>query len=316
MQDLYPPISPFKQTMLSVGDGHELYVECCGNPEGYPILFVHGGPGAGCSENDRRFFDPEHYYIVLFDQRGCGRSKPFGSLQNNTTQKLVDDIEAIRTSLDIKAWHVFGGSWGATLALVYAQTFPDNVTALILRGIFLAREKDKQWFTGEGAARLFPDKMERLRGLLPDSAEGPLLEVAHQTMINQEDQSAARNAAKGWAGWEASIACLSSQPDTIFDTLDSAFCWTLSRHETHYLVNDCFLEENQIIQQADKLAHIPLTIVHGRYDIVCPFDNAWSLHKAVKHSELNICDQSGHASSEPQIRRQLVLATDKMRQIG
>lgn len=315
MRDLYPPINPFKHTMLSVGEGHELYVECCGNPEGYPILFLHGGPGAGCSENDRRFFDPEHYFIVLFDQRGCGRSKPFGSLQRNTTQALVADIEAIRAFLHIDKWHVFGGSWGATLALVYAESFPESVTALVLRGIFLAREKDKHWFTGGGAARLFPDKMEKLQSLLPPDSEGSVLDIAHQTMTNQDNHSAARDAAKGWAGWEVSIGCLSSQPDTIFDALDSAFCWTLSRHETHYLVNNCFIEENQIIHQAHKLDQIPLTIIHGRYDIVCPFDNAWTLHKAVKHSELHICDHSGHASSEPQIRSQLIRATDKMRSV-
>jgi proline iminopeptidase len=315
MRDFYPSIEPYKHFMLSVSDGHEIYVECCGNPNGYPILFVHGGPGAGCGANDRRFFDPDHYHIILFDQRGCGRSTPFGSLSHNTTPKLVEDMEAIRQHLDVNTWHLFGGSWGSTLSLAYGQAYPKHTSSLILRGIFLGRQQDSDWFSQGGATQLYPDKFEQFTNLLTIQSNESVLDAAYRIMTNPADEELALGVAKGWAGWELGIGYLKSHSNKLSDNLDPKFCWTLARHETHFLVNQCFLGDNQLLNDCRLLTDIPITIVHGRYDIICPFENAWSLHKALPHSELHICDASGHASSELQIKDKLIKATDAMRAV-
>lgn len=311
MTELYPEIEPFNHFLLPVDEEHQLYVEQCGNPNGQPVLFIHGGPGAGCSTNDRRFFDPEHYHIILFDQRGCGRSKPHGSLNNNQTEHLVADIELIRSHLSIEKWHVFGGSWGSTLSLVYAQSHPNSVKSLVLRGIFLGRPEDTQWaFASGGGTRIFADYWQNYLSALPSGEKQTNVKVAYDIMVG-EDKEAAEKLAKAWAEWE--IRCCTMEPNEEFvkaATSDES-CWTLARHEAHYMVHDCFLSENQILANCEQIKEIPTIIVHGRYDIVCPFDNAWLLHNALPKSELFI-SIAGHASIEPDTKRHLLAATNKM----
>jgi len=312
MNEFYPEITPFTNFLLEVGNDHQVYVEQCGNPQGQAVLFIHGGPGGGCSESDRRFFDPEKYHIILFDQRGCGRSKPHGSLAKNETQYLVADIELIRAKLSIDSWHVFGGSWGSTLSLVYAQTHPEHVKSLVLRGIFLARPEDTNWaFSGGGATRLFPDYWQAYLDTLPEGQVDTSIKAAYEIMIG-EDKELALKIAKAWAQWE--IRCCTLLPDEAFvaDKTDDESSWSLARHEAHYMVNDCFLSDNQILSNCDKIAHIPTTIVHGRYDVVCPFDNAWILHQHLPKSELVISENAGHASVEPATKHNLLAATKKM----
>lgn len=313
MNNFFAEIEPFHSQMLAVGDGHQLYVEQCGNPKGQPVVFIHGGPGGGCSSTDRRFFDPERYHIVLFDQRGCGRSVPHGSLEDNETSHLVADLEVIRQHFNFKQWHVFGGSWGSTLALVYAQNHPDSVTSLVLRGIFLGRRKDTMWtFTEEGgAARLFPEYWQEYLSALPQDDKRDALTLAYEIMTGP-DKVEALKVAKAWSKWE--ISCCTLVPNEEYMTFyeDDDSSWTLARHESHYMINDCFIEENEILDNCHKIADIPTVIVHGRYDIVCPLDNAWLLHQQMPHSELIIAQQSGHASVEPEITHHLVAATNKM----
>jgi proline iminopeptidase len=314
MNEFYPEIEPYHHELLSVDDEHQLYVEQCGNPDGQAVLFIHGGPGGGCSTDDRRFFDPEQYRIILFDQRGCGRSLPHGSLNNNETSFLVEDIEKIREHLNIGQWHLFGGSWGSTLALVYAQTHPTPVKSLMLRGIFLGREQDINWtFGGGGAARIFPDYWDDFMAALPEGelADGKL---AYDIMVG-DDKEAALKVARAWSIWE--IRCCTLQPDEEFLShyTDDDSCWTLARHEGHYMVGNCFLSDNQILQNCDKIADIPTVIVHGRYDIVCAFDNAWALHKQLPNSKLVISETAGHASVEDETKHHLINATRAMLEI-
>ncbi|MCJ8320531.1 MAG: prolyl aminopeptidase [Colwellia sp.] len=312
MNEFYPEITPFNDFLLNVDDQHQIYVEQCGNPQGQPVLFIHGGPGGGCSINDRRFFDPKKYHIILFDQRGCGRSLPHGCLENNETSLLVEDIERIRQQLNIDNWHVFGGSWGSTLALVYGQTYPSNVNSLVLRGIFLARDIDTNWtFSGGGATRVFPDFWHEYLSALPADKQNGGVQAAYDIMTGQ-DKELAMQVAKAWSIWE--IRCCTLVPDQAF--VDAATgdesAWTLARHEAHFMVNDCFLSENQILKNCDKIKDIPTTIVHGRYDIVCPFDNAWLLHQQLPNSTLVVSEASGHASVEKNTKHHLIAATQKM----
>jgi proline iminopeptidase len=315
MNEFYPEIEPYNHFLLDVGDDHQVYVEECGNPQSQnTVIFVHGGPGGGCSKNDRRFFDPQLYRIVLFDQRGCGRSLPHGELANNETNDLVADIEQIRQQLGINQWHVFGGSWGSTLGLVYAQTHPESVISLVLRGIFLGRTKDTLWtFTdGGGAARIFPDYWQDYLDALPEGQSQPSVNAAYEIMTG-DDKAAAMKVARAWSIWE--IRCCTLQTNTAFLALmaeDDESCWTLARHEAHYMVHDCFLTDNQILSNCHKISHIPTTIIHGRYDIVCPFDNAWLLHQQLPKSTLITSEASGHASIETQTKHHLIEATDKM----
>ena len=311
MQIFYPEIKPYQRHQIAVEAPHELYVDESGNPNGIPVLFVHGGPGAGCGKYDRRFFDPEVYRIVLFDQRGAGRSRPHAELQNNSTQKLVEDIEVIRTTLGIDKWVLFGGSWGSTLSLVYAQTYPERVLGLILRGIFLCRPEDINWFYQEGASRLFPDYWEDFIDQIPEAERGNLLAAYYRRLIG-ENQIQQMAAAKAWSGWEGRTATLKPCQDVVDSFTEPHRALSLARIEAHYFMNNSFLEPNQILRDAHKLAGIPGVIVHGRYDVICPLDNAHSLHQAWPDSELIIIREAGHASREPGIVDALIRATDEM----
>lgn len=313
MQIFYPEIKPYQRHQIAVEPPHELYVDESGNPDGIPVLFVHGGPGAGCGKYDRRFFDPEVYRIVLFDQRGAGRSRPHAELENNTTQKLVQDIEVIRTALGIDKWVLFGGSWGSTLSLVYAQTYPERVMGLILRGIFLCRREDLLWFYQAGANRLFPDFWDDFAAQIPETERSDMIGAYYRQLIG-ENQIQQMSAAKTWAGWEGRTATLKPCQDVVDSFTEPHRALSLARIEAHYFVNDAFLEHNQILRDAHKLAGIPGMIVHGRYDVICPLDNAYALHKAWPGSELQIIREAGHASREPGIVDALIRATDDLAQ--
>lgn len=315
LTDFYPEVKPFNTFMLDTGDGHQVYVEQCGNPNGQPVIFLHGGPGGGCGENDRRFFDPDIYHIILFDQRGCGRSLPHGSLERNETDYLIADIEAIRTKLNIKKWHVFGGSWGSTLALVYAQAHANRVMSLALRGIFLARPQNAHWlFGGGGAAEIFPDYWQQYTDVLTQYTDEISIKAAYKVMTST-DKLAAMAVAKAWALWELSTCTLLPNPEFIEEAEDEALCWTLARHESHYMVNNCFITPNQIINDCAKIKHIPTIIVHGRYDIVCTMENAHTLMKHLDNAELIISQAAGHTSAERETRHHLINATNKLSKI-
>lgn len=311
MQTFYPEIKPYQRHQIAVEPPHELYVDESGNPKGIPVLFVHGGPGAGCGKYDRRFFDPEVYRIVLFDQRGSGRSKPHASLENNTTQKLVEDMEVIREHLGIDQWVLFGGSWGSTLSLAYAQTHPERVLGMVLRGIFLCRREDLLWFYQEGASRIFPDFWEPFVHQIPEEERGDIMS-AYYRQLTGENQIQQMTAAKTWAGWEGRTATLKPCQDLVDSFTEPHRALSLARIEAHYFVNDAFLDHNQLLRNAHKLANIPGIIVHGRYDVICPLDNAYALHKAWEGSELHIIREAGHASREPGIVDALIRATDDM----
>lgn len=312
MNEFYPEIEPYHHFLIKVDNQHQIYVEECGNPNGQSVLFIHGGPGGGCSTNDRRFFDPEKYRIILFDQRGCGRSLPHGCLTNNETNFLVSDIEQIRQKLGIKQWHVFGGSWGSTLALVYAQAYPTKVMSLVLRGIFLGRAQDTDWtFSGGGATRIYPDFWQEYLDVLPHGRAQASVQAAYEIMVG-DDKALAMRVAKAWSIWE--IRCCTLIPNQAF--VDAATgdekAWTMARHEAHFMINDCFLTDNQILANCHKIKDIPMTIVHGRFDIVCPFDNAWQLHQALPQSTLITSQASGHASIETNTKHHLIEATKAM----
>lgn len=309
MQMLYPEIKPYARHSLAVDEPHVLYVDESGSPDGLPVLFIHGGPGAGCDALSRRFFDPNLYRIVTFDQRGCGRSTPYASLEKNTTWDLVADIERIRTHLGIDKFVLFGGSWGSTLALAYAQTHPQQVHALILRGIFLCRPQDFHWFYQDGASRVFPDYWEDYVAPIPAAEQGNLMQAFHKRLTGT-DEIAQMQAARAWSGWEGRTATLRPNPQVVDRFHDRAL--SIARIECHYFVNHAFLEQDQLLNGMDKIAHLPGIIVHGRYDAVCPLDNAWALHKAWPNSELQIIREAGHAASEPSIADALVRAAEQI----
>jgi proline iminopeptidase len=312
MTDFFPEITPYDHFLLDVGQSHHVYVEQCGNPNGTPVLFVHGGPGGGCSENDRRFFDPEQYRIILFDQRGCGRSIPHGLLEDNTTSKLIADMELIRQHLKVERWHLFGGSWGSTLALAYAQDHAGVVESLVLRGIFLARPQDIQWtFSGGGASRVFPDYWAEFVSAFPDPTVTDFVGEGYRLMTG-DDKALARKIAKAWARWEISCCTLIPNEEFLAANLSEEHCWTMARHEAHYMKYQCFLDTNQLLDNCANINDIPIAIVHGRYDMVCPIDNALALHKALPHSELHVAQDSGHASAEESTRSLLIQATQRM----
>ncbi len=311
MHTFFPEIKPYQRHIIAVEPPHEIYVDESGNPDGIPVLFVHGGPGAGCGKYDRRFFDPQVYRIVLFDQRGSGRSRPHAELQTNTTQKLVEDIEFIRTTLGIEKWVLFGGSWGSTLSLVYAQTYPERVMGLILRGIFLCRPVDLLWFYQEGASRLFPDYWDDFIQPIPEEDRHDMMNAYYRHLIS-DNQIQQMTAAKAWSLWEGRTATLRPNQDVVDSFTEPHRALSLARIEAHYFVNNAFLEENQILRDAHKLADIPGVIVHGRYDVICPLDNAYLLHKAWPGSELNIIREAGHASREAGIVDALIRATNDM----
>ncbi|HYQ38395.1 MAG TPA: prolyl aminopeptidase [Pseudomonas sp.] len=311
MLTLYPEIKPYARHQLAVEHPHELYVDESGTPDGLPVVFVHGGPGAGCDEASRRWFDPTVYRIVTFDQRGCGRSTPHASLDRNTTWDLVADMERIREHLGIDKWVLFGGSWGSTLALAYAQTHPERVHALILRGIFLCRPQEIQWFYQAGASRLFPDYWEDYLAPIPAEERHDLVGAFYRRLTGS-DQIAQMHAAKAWSVWEGRTATLRPNGHVIERFSEPQRALSIARIECHYFVNDAFLEEDQLLRDMHKIAHIPGVIVHGRYDVICPLDNAWALHQAWPNSELLIIRDAGHAAGEPGITDALVRATGQV----
>lgn len=315
MKTFYPSIEPFDTGRLKVSPIHELYYEQTGNPNGQPAVFLHGGPGAGLIPDYRRFFDPETYRVVLFEQRGCGRSTPHASLEDNTTWHLVDDIEKLREHLGIDRWLVFGGSWGSTLSLAYAQMHPDRVTALVLRGIFLCREKELRWFyqAGEGASAIFPDLWEDYVNVIPPAERGDMLTAYHRRLMS-DDEKVRLEAAKAWSVWEGSILKLIPDQDVIRNSGEDQFALAVARIEAHYFVNKAFFDsDNYLIENVGKIRHIPSVIVQGRYDIVCPMMSAWELHRAWPEADMQIVPDAGHASTEPGIIDQLVTATDRFR---
>jgi proline iminopeptidase len=311
--DIYPPIEPFATHRMPVDDIHTLYVEECGKPSGRPALFLHGGPGAGCEPAHRRFFKPARYRIVLFDQRGCGRSTPHAELAENTTGHLIRDIERIREALRIERWLVFGGSWGSTLALAYAEAHPERVSALIVRGIFLCRPEEIRWFYQEGASWVFPDFWQDFLAPIPLDERGDLL-AAYNKRLTGEDEIARMAAAKAWSIWEGRTATLLANEDVRNHFSDPHVALSLARIECHYFVNHSFLEPDQLLRDAGRIGHIPGIIVQGRYDLICPLRSAWELHQAWPAADLQIVPDAGHSAFEPGIRRALVEATDSLAQ--
>ncbi len=310
---LYPAVEPHASGMLDVGEGHELYWEVSGNPEGKAVIFLHGGPGGGTDAKHRRFFDPRVYRIVLFDQRGCGRSTPHAELRHNTTWDLVADIERLREHLAIDRWQVFGGSWGSTLALAYAETHTDRVTELILRGIFTFCDDEMQWFYGGGTAALFPDAWEDFIAPIPE-AERDNLVSAYYGRLTGDNEQERLTCAKAWSLYECRVAGLLPDPGIAAHCEDAHFVLPFARIEAHYFVNEGFLDDTgQLLRDASKLADIPTEIVHGRYDVICPLRNAWRLHARMPHARLTIVSDAGHSAFEPGIIHGLVEATDRWR---
>ena len=308
---LYPPIEPFRTGRLPVSDIHELYFEESGNPEGKPTVFLHGGPGGGSEPKQRRFFHPDRYRIVNFDQRGCGQSTPYASLEDNTTWALVSDIEKLRQHLGIEKWQVFGGSWGSTLALAYAETHSDRVTELVLRGIFLLRRCEIDWFYQHGASILYPDAWEPYYAHIPEGERGDMLQ-AYYCRLTSEDSAVRLTAAKIWSGWEGATSKLLPDAEFMGHYEEDEFALAFARIEAHYFVNRGFLEsDDQLLRNVHKIRHIPGVIVQGRYDVVCPIHSAWALHRAWPEADFIITPDSGHSAFEAPNSRALVAATDK-----
>jgi len=309
---LYSEIEPFETGRLRVSDEHELYYEQSGNPRGKPVVFLHGGPGGGTEPKQRRFFDPAAYRVVLFDQRGCGKSTPRASLIDNTTWHLVSDIEALRMKLGIDRWQVFGGSWGSTLALAYAQTHPDRVTQLVLRGIFLIRQWEIDWFYQRGCDAVFPDAWEEYLAPIPTGERGDLLRAYHRRLTSDDREVRAR-AARAWSVWEGRTSCLLPNGDLIARSAGDEFADAFARIECHYFVNGAFLQGRELLGGVDRLRHIPAVIIQGRYDVVCPMRSAWDLHRAWPEADFRVVEDAGHSAFEPGIAHELVTATDRFR---
>jgi proline iminopeptidase len=307
---MYPSIEPYRHGFLETGDGHRLYWELCGNPAGKPAVFLHGGPGAGCSAVHRRLFDPARYNVLLFDQRGCGRSQPHASLENNTTWHLVDDIERLRELLGVEQWLVFGGSWGSALALAYAQTHPRRVSALVVRGVFTLRRAELLWYYQEGASWLFPDLWEGFLAPIPLAERGDLM-AAYRRRLTGADEHAKREAARAWSRWEGSTITLLPNADLTAHFSEETYALAFARIENHYFVNAGFMDEGQLLRDAHRLADIPGAIVQGRYDVATPARTAWELSKAWPRATLQIVADAGHAFDEPGILRALIDATDR-----
>lgn len=303
---LYPPIDPFDQRMLDVGDGHQVYVEQCGNPEGAPVVVLHGGPGGGCSPAMRRYFDPEAFRVILFDQRGCGRSRPHASTQDNTTWHLVADIERIRTTLGIDRWAVFGGSWGATLALVYAETHPERAAFLALRGVFLSTQRELDWFYGGGAGQFWPEQWARFSSLIPEEERGDMIAAYHRRLFSGDLMVETRHA-RAWSAWENALASVESDGNP--GEAPAEYARAFARLENHYFVNKGFLQQDgQILRDLPRIAHIPGVIVQGRYDMICPPRSAYDLAQGWRSGRLHMVRAAGHALSEPGISFELVRA--------
>ena len=315
LRTLYDEIEPFDTGLLRVSAVHELYYEQCGNPRGKPVVFLHGGPGAGLVPDYRRFFDPEVYRVILFDQRGSGRSVPHASLDDNTTWHLVQDIEQLREHFGVDQWLVFGGSWGSTLALAYAETHPERVGGLVLRGIFLGRQNEARWFyeDSQGASAIFPDNWEDFLRVIPTAERGDMI-GAYYRRLTSTDEATRQEAARAWSIWESSALRLLPDQELIDEFSEPEKAVALARIECHYFTNNCFFEtDNYLLEHVDRIRHIPAVIVHGRYDIICPLMSAWELHRAWPEATLNIIPDAGHATSEPGITDALVRATDGFR---
>ena len=309
---LYPEIQPYATGHLDVGDGHSLYWELCGNPEGKPVVFLHGGPGGGSSPDHRRQFNPEKYKILVFDQRGCGKSTPYAGLEANTTWHLVDDIEKLREQVaKVDNWQVFGGSWGSTLSLAYAQTYPEQVTEIVLRGIFLFDQYEIDWmYTEGGASQIYPDKFEEFLAPIPEEERGDLVE-AYYKRLTSDDADVRLSAAKAWSKWEGDIVTLLPSPATIEHFTSPEVAVAVARIENHYMRNRGWFEEGQLLKGAEKLRGIPGVIVQGRHDSCTPPKAAWELKKAWPEVELNIVADGGHLFNEPGILDGLIRATDR-----
>ncbi len=316
MTDLYPPIEPNRTGVLGVTGGHEIYWEESGSPDGTPVVFVHGGPGGGTGPEQRRFFDPSAYRIVLFDQRGCGKSTPHASLEENTTWDLVADMERIREHLGIERWVVFGGSWGSTLGLAYAQAHPERVRAIVLRGIFLLRPHDLRWYYQEGASFVFPDAWEAYVAQIPEAERGDMM-AAYRRRLTSDDREERLAAARAWSVWEASTSWLIPNAERVAESAEDAFAEAFARIENHYFVNGGFFRHpDQLLDDVDRIRHIPAVIVQGRYDMCCPMTTAWDLHRRWPEADFHVVPDAGHAATEPGTRSLLVEATDRFRGIA
>lgn len=315
MYSSYPIQEPFNQGRLKVSDLHEIYYEESGNKNGPAIVFVHGGPGGGADPDSRRFFDPSHYRIILFDQRGCGRSTPHAELKDNTTWDLVSDMEVIREKLQIDKWVVFGGSWGSTLSLAYAVTHPDRVKGLVLRGIFLCRKQEINWFYQEGASRIYPDAWDIYRDHIPANERHDFVSAYHQRLTS-EDKNTRMEAARRWSVWEGSTSRLIPDNKMMDRYGQDEFAIAFARIECHYFTNNAFFKtDNYLIEQCHKIQHVPTEIIHGRYDVVCPVENAWDLKRALPKANLQIIADAGHAAKEPGIESALIAATERMKSL-
>jgi proline iminopeptidase len=311
VNSLYPEIEPYQHGRLKVSELHELYFEQCGNPDGKPVVFLHGGPGGGCSVKSRRFFDPARYRIVMVDQRGAGRSTPYAELRENTTWDLVADLEKLRAHLGIEKWQVFGGSWGSTLALSYAQTHPERVTELVLRGIFMLRRWELEWFYQKGADAIFPDAWEDYIGAIPVNERGDLISAYHRRLTG-DDYTAQLAAARAWSRWEGRTSYLQTDEAYVSLTDSPEFAIAFARIECHYFINGGFFRcDDQLLQDVHKIRRIPTVIVQGRYDVVCPMRSAWDLHRAWPEAKLIVVPDAGHSALEVGITSELVKATDR-----
>ncbi len=310
MRSFYPPIAAYDAGRLAVSPLHTLYYEQCGNPRGKPVVFIHGGPGGGCDAWHRQFFDPARYRIVLFDQRGCGRSTPHAELRDNTTWDLVEDMEKLRAHLGIGRWQVFGGSWGSTLALAYAEAHPDHVTELVLRGIFLIRRAELEWFYQEGASWIYPDAWDQYLAAIPEVERGDLM-GAYYRRLTHPDRAVQLAAAKAWSIWEGATSRLYTDPAMLHHYAEDDFALAFARIEAHYFVNGAWFQtDDQLLRHVDKIRHIPCVIVQGRYDVVCPLRSAWDLAKAWPEAKLEIIADAGHSALEAGIVDKLIAATD------
>ena len=313
MKTLYPEIEPFETGRIKVSDIHEIYYERVGNPQGIPVVFLHGGPGGGLIPAYRRFFDPTAFHVVLFDQRGSGQSTPHAELRENTTWDLVADIERLREKFGVEKWFVFGGSWGSTLSLAYAETHPDRVRGLVLRGIFLTRRKELEWFYQKGASEIFPDFWERYRDEIPEDERNDFM-TAYYKRLTSGDEQVRLSAARAWSVWEGSTSKLYPSADLMEHWEGAHEALSLARIECHYFMNDSFFpSENYLLENVDKIRRIPTVIVQGRYDVVCPATSAWDLHKAFPEADLQIIADAGHSISEPGITAALVDVMDKIK---
>ena len=313
MRTFYPEIEPYNQGMLNVSDVHAIYYEECGNPDGKPVVFVHGGPGGGTRTAERRYFDPDAYRIVLFHQRGCGKSTPHACLDDNTTWHLVADMEQLREHLGIDRWMLFGGSWGSTLSLSYAITHPERVTEMVLRGIFTLRRSELAWFYQEGASHIYPDAWESYLEPIPEGERHDLM-AAYYRRLTHEDKAVRQQAAKAWSVWEGSTSALLTNPDLVAKCSGDDFSLAFARIECHYFTNGGFFEtDGWLLDNVGKIRHIPAVIVQGRYDVVCPMQTSWELHRRWPEADYHIIPDAGHSALEPGICSELIKATDRFR---